>query len=218
MGIDHQYHLSIASNPDGSQVTWQSLNPDVVVVSTSGLVSGRGIGTAKVIAAAKRSTDTATVNVHAPLNNIVLTPDSMDLAWGKTSSLYYRGTDKNGQPVSDFSASTMKWSSSVKSVATVSGDGVVRAVASGTTWITLTINGKSDSSFVRVEPAPIATVAISPSPNASIGSGRSLQLSTTIRDSSGATQNRTANWSSSDTSVASVSSGGLVNAKKYGST
>src|SRR5262249_31140225 len=93
MGVDDQYQLSIASNPDGSPVTWQSLNPDIVVVSTSGLVSGRGIGTAKVIAAARRSTDTATVNVHAPLNNIVLTPDSLDLGWGKSSSLYYRGTD-----------------------------------------------------------------------------------------------------------------------------
>ena len=57
--VDDDYQLSIASNPDGSPVTWQSLDPNVAVVSTSGLVSGRGIGTAKVVAAAKRSTELA---------------------------------------------------------------------------------------------------------------------------------------------------------------
>jgi len=214
--VDDDYQLSIASNPDGSPVTWQSLDPNVAVVSTSGLVSGRGIGTAKVVAAAKRSTDTATISVHAPLANIVVTPDSLTLGWGKSSSLYYRGTDKNGQTVSDLGNSSMKWSSTAQSIVTVTGDGVVRGIASGNAWIKLTVNGKSDSTFVHVDPAPIASVTINPSPTASLGNGRSLQLGSIVKDSSGAQQTKTPVWSSSDSTVAVVSSNGVVTAKRLG--
>jgi uncharacterized protein YjdB len=65
-------------------------------------------------------------------------------------------------------------------------------------------------------PAPVATVAVTPSP-ATISAGNSLPLTATLRDASGnVLTGRTVNWSSSNTSIATVSAAGLVTALAVG--
>ena len=218
LGVDDEFQLSVAVNPDGSPVSWRSLNPDVATVSAGGVVSGRNIGTTMVIAAARRSNDTATISVRAPLASVSLVPDSLSVVSGHSAKFSVQGIDKAGQTVTDFSASPVKWSSSDDSIATVSKDGSIQGNGPGRAIVTLTVNGKTDFASVRVLPAPIASVSITPAPSATLGVGRPLQLSVIVRDSTGRTQTRTASWKSSNLNVATVTDIGEVDGRSTGST
>src|SRR5262249_17904959 len=98
------------------------------------------------------------------------------------------------------------------SIATVSSSGLVSAISAGTATITATSEGKSGtaSMTITVPPAPVATVSVTPSP-ASVITGQSIQLQATLRDAANnVLTGRTISWTSSNVSLASVSSTGLV--------
>ena len=65
---------------------------------------------------------------------------------------------------------------------------------------------------------PVSTVAITPQ-TPSLGTGASVQLAATLRDAAGAVlTNRQVTWNSTDATVASVSTGGMVSALVAGTT
>lgn len=92
------------------------------------------------------------------------------------------------------------WSTSDEDVATVSRNGTVRGVGEGTATITAATEDASATCTVTVS---AVTVTISPE-TASVERGETVQLSATASDDG------TITWSSSDTSIATVSSTGLV--------
>lgn len=92
------------------------------------------------------------------------------------------------------------WSTSDEDVATVSRNGTVRGVGEGTATITAATEDASATCTVTVS---AVTVTISPE-TASVERGETVQLSATASDDG------TIAWSSSDTSIATVSSTGLV--------
>lgn len=112
------------------------------------------------------------------------------------------------------SASTLKWTSSNKAIATVSQSGKVKAVKKGTATITVrTENNKTAKVKIKVVgPAP-KKVKITNGGKATMVVGKKLQLKTTLTPSDADT---TLTWSSSDKTVATVSKKGLVIAKKAG--
>lgn len=93
-----------------------------------------------------------------------------------------------------------KWTSSKKSVATVTAKGKVTAKKKGTTTIKCKVAKKTLSCTVKVEQPVISKKSVE------IEAGKTYQLKVT-----GTTLK--VKWSSSDTSVATVSSNGLVEAK-----
>src|SRR5207244_516396 len=96
------------------------------------------------------------------------------------------------------------------SVATVSNSGLVSGVTPGSATITATSEGKSGTSSVTVTNVPVASVEVTP-PSASVQAGQTVQLTGTPRDAGGnPLSGRTVTWSSSNTSVATVSNSGLV--------
>jgi len=141
-----------------------------------------------------------------------LTPTSVSLTEGQTTSLSAVLSSSGGNNAG------FKWTTSNPSVATVS-DGFVTAVSSGQATITVrTGDGKySASCAVTVNPAPVVKVE-------SVGLNKtSLELTEGAGETLVATvkpdnaTDRKVSWSSSDASVASVSSGGKVTALKVGS-
>ncbi|MBU6367598.1 MAG: BspA family leucine-rich repeat surface protein [Gemmatimonadetes bacterium] len=107
------------------------------------------------------------------------------------------------------------YSSGVPLVASVGGAGVVTGVAPGTATITATAGSRTASATVVVQ-RPVAAVTLSV-PNATMGEGRTQQLTATVRDSAGATLTGwPVAWSSSDTTRATVSSAGVVTARGAG--
>jgi len=114
----------------------------------------------------------------------------------------------------DYASDTsVTWSSSDTSVLTVSNDGVVSAVGDGTATITVTTNDGSftDTCSLTVDVPIVHVVGVSISGAMSpLLAGDTLQLSATVFPSDATDKSVT--WSSSDTSVATVSSSGLVTA------
>ena len=108
------------------------------------------------------------------------------------------------------SGQSVAWSSSATSVASVSASGLVTAVSLGTAVVTAAAGNKVGVATITVIPPPVASITVSPAID-TILIGESLQLVPTMRDASNnVITGRTINWSSSATTIASVSNSGLV--------
>ena len=122
-------------------VTWTSLNPAVATVDEKGKVTSVSDGQAVIMATANGKTDTCVVKVLK--NSISLDMDTMQL-----------GTKGNGSaikltPTIVGTGKSVKWTTSDKTVATVSG-GRVTGKNTGTAIITATANGVSATCEVTV--------------------------------------------------------------------
>lgn len=109
------------------------------------------------------------------------------------------------------------WSSANSAVANVSGAGLVTAgtVQGGSSEsvnISATVDGITGSLLITVAPSPVATLSIIPA-TGTVGVGSTFQLTVTLFNSAGSQlSGRSINWTSSNTSVATVSTTGTVRA------
>jgi uncharacterized protein YjdB len=142
-----------------------------------------------------------------PVAAVTVSPASGSIAVGGTQQFSALTTDQAGTPLA---GRVVLWSTSSSSVATVSASGLVTGRAAGAATITATSEGKSGSASVTVINVSVATVTVNPA-SASIRVGASQQLAAVTRDSAGTTlSGRTVAWSTSNASVASVTTSGLV--------
>ena len=120
---------------------------------------------------------------------------------------------------SDATNNEVSWTSSNKSVATVSQSGVVTAIAVGTAVITVTTEdgNKEDDCIVTVTPEggggneDIRVIGVELNLHtATLELGKTLELIATIKPSNAT--NSKVSWTSSNKSVATVSQGGIVTA------
>ncbi len=203
--------LTVSYNPadaDGKSVTWNSSNTLVAIVSTSGVVTAVASGTATITAtSANGKTATCTVTVTNPVTSISLNQASLNLTKGGTSTLIvtYNPTDADSRSVT--------WNSSNTSVATVSTDGLVTAVASGTATITAaSANGKTATCIVTVT-NPVSSISLNQA-SLNLTKGGTSTLTVTYNPTDA--DSRSVTWKSSNTSVATVSTSGLVTAVASG--
>ena len=202
----------LPSNADDKSVTWTTSNPSVATVSSNGLVTaisaGNAIITAKTADGSNLSA-TCAITVKQLATSISLNKTSETLYMGNTLQLIatvYPST------TSDKSVS---WSSSNTAVATVSSDGLVTPKSTGTATITVrTEDGSNLTAQCIVTVKQYATSITLSETDISINTGNTFQLSATVLPST--TSNPSVTWSSSNTSVATVSSTGLVTAKSTG--
>ncbi len=198
------------SNATNKTLTWSSSNTSVATVS-NGVVKAVGFGTATITAKSnngKTASCSVTVNPIQP-TGIKATPE--------TSTLYgLNGTVKLSANVMPSNATnkTVTWSSRNTSVATVSSDGTVKAVGYGTAVITAkTVNGLTSNCTVTVNPIAVTGVSLNKNSLSFTGTGSSQTLTATVSPSNAT--NKTLTWSSSNTSVATVSNG-VVKAVGFG--
>ncbi len=200
---------------DGSQaelsdsVVWSSSDESIVRVSSGGLLSALGPGSAQVAAAVG--------GLSATLDVTVVTIDALTLSVqpvaptpvGRQVQLSAVANANQGAPV-DVTGQTT-WISSDSSVVQVSADGLATAKGEGTTTVTASYEGV----IAELEFTALAAVAeqlvVTPS-SAKVGVGTSYALSATLRFSDGSTEpvGASATWSSSDSSIVTVGSTGVV--------
>ncbi len=153
---------------------------------------------------------TSTNIIGEDVARVVVSPSTLQLAAGLSAQFTVElFTAQNallaGRPVT--------WSSSSPSVATVSQSGMVTSVAGGSTTISATAEGKSGSAQLTVLAAPGgAPVRMELTPTTvNIPAGASAQLQALAYDAQNLVTTREAYvWTSTNSSVATVSSSGLV--------
>jgi len=198
----------------GRAVTWAS-NNSAVAVNGNGLVTGAGSGSATITATSEGKSGTATVTVTTvPVASVTVTPASANLQTGQTVQLTATARDASGNPLS---GRVMTWTSTNTSIATVNGTGLVSGAGAGSATITATSEGQSGTSTVTVTFVPVASVTVTPA-SASVQVGQTVQLTATPRDANGnALSGRAVTWSSTNTTVATVSGTGLARGATAGS-
>ncbi len=200
-----------------TQVTWTS--SDITVAQVSNAAGSNGVatslvaGTSTITASLDGVSGSATLTVGAPLlTSVMIAPASASIEVGNTQAFTVTAVYQNGTTA----AVAGTWSSSDIAVATVAaGAGgrrvVATGVAAGTTSITVTYQGLTDSATLTVTAAPtLVGLTVTPANPASILVGATQQFQASAVFSNGTTTVVTgsANWTSSDANVASVSNGG----------
>jgi uncharacterized protein YjdB len=200
-------------------VVWWSSNSAVATVA-GGVVSAVGAGNVIISAVIDSVTGSATLSVPAPqpasVATVAVAIDSATLAPGHSAAAHAVAKDAGGNVLAD---QEVMWASSNTSVATVSG-GIVVGVTAGTASISATIGDVTASASVAVVsvpigPASVASVAVTVD-SASLLVGHSSAVHCVAKDSAGNVLTGGATtWVSSNTSVATVTSG-VVTAKAAG--
>ena len=136
------------SNATNKTLTWESSNPGVAGVSSSGKVTAMAEGAATITAKTfngKTATCDVTVTGNQPVTSVKLSSSAKDLIVGKSFTITPTISPSNATD------KTVTWSSSKSSVASVSSGGKVTAKAAGTATITAkTSNGKTATCKVTV--------------------------------------------------------------------
>ena len=202
----------------GRQIAWTSNNEIAATVTGSGLVTARKAGTARITASPVENTQAscnATVDVvDSRIVSAVITTRSGSLRIGIPRQFQVSLTDSVGGAIPP--GRTVTWTSVTPTIASVSTNGLVTAIALGAARIAVNAEGAVDTVNFNVTKIPVATVRLSPL-SSSIVQGGTVQINATIEDSSGtAVTDRVVEWTSSDPTRASVSLTGLVTTQAPG--
>ena len=203
----------------GRTITYASDNPSVVTVSASGVVRAISAGTTKIKVTSGVASVTETFRVTgSSVASISVTPSTGTLNVGQSAQLSAIARDSQGATLS---GATFTWVSSNTAVATVTTSGLVTAVAVGSATINALSSGITGSMALTVSSSNTATNVVA-SVSVSLASssllvGGTSQATAVARNTSGAIlSGKTVNWSVANTSLASVSSSGVVTALSSG--
>jgi uncharacterized protein YjdB len=200
----------------GRKLNWSSLNPNVATVDANGLVTGVAIGSTVITARADGVTAQTDMRVQPLVASVVLSPSLASVPIGTNRSLTVTVSDNKGLALS---GRLIAFSTSNPSVATVNGTGTVVGITQGRAIISAQAvqDQVSGTSTIDVVQVPVANVLITPAGSQTISQGLTLQLAATMRDGTGAVlAGRTVSWTTSNPSVATVSSTGMVTGASLG--
>ena len=200
-----------------SDLSFRSDDVNVATVTNDGKLSGVGIGTTKITATADdgRLTDTMIVTVTEngktviDATGVVLKGLSNGLKVGGTATIIADVLPSNA------TNKVLTWSSTNPSVATVNSSGVVTGVSAGTTTI-VAANGVSGRLEITVESntVPVSSVVINDGASISMVVHGTKLLTYTISPSNAT--NKKVFFTSSNRSVATVDSNGIIGGRSAG--
>jgi uncharacterized protein YjdB len=176
--------------------------------------SGRTLAGMVLVAISSWSCAGSTAPDASPrVATIVVSPSISTLAIDAQLPLQAEVHDAAG---ADVPGATITWTVQDPKIVSVSADGVVTALSVGTSQIAANALGKSGIATITVTPGAVATVSVT-APSTRVNVRSTLQLTATAKDKQGNTiANQTFLWSSSNTTIATVSSSGVVTGKKTG--
>jgi len=203
----------------GRTVVWSSSTPGFATVNTSGLVSLVSAGVTVISATSEGVTGASTLTVTASPAVVVMvdvTPSSFSGEVGTTVQLVATPKDGSGNALV---GKVITWGTDAPGVATVNSTGLVTLVGVGSVTITATcetIPGISAGTVVAAT-IPVASVTVTPT-SFSKAPGQTQALTVVTRDIDGnVLVGRVITYSTSNASVATVDSMGVVTAVAAGS-
>ena len=205
----------IPSNATNKTVTWRSSNSAIATVSSTGLVTAKAPGSATITATTTDGTNlnaSCQVTVIKRATGITLNNSSLTLTLPETARLVATITPN------DATTQTLNWTSSNTSVATVDANGLITTKAIGTTTIKASTTDGSNlsaSCLVTVKKQYINSITLNVE-TLVMHIGDTFQLIADVQPENAS--NTTLNWSTGNSSVASVDNNGLVTAVAGGTT
>ncbi len=197
--------------PDGvtsKKVNWSSSNNSIATVNENGLVTAISPGDAVITAT---TTDGSNLSASCYVTVIQL---ATSISLKETDAIIYTGNSLQLAATvlpSTTSNPSVTWSSSNTNVATVSSSGLVTAKSTGNAVITAnTSDGSNLSASCNVTVKQLATAISLNRTSATLYLDQTLQLTATVLPNSAT--DKSVVWSSSDNSIAVVTSTGLVTA------
>lgn len=138
------------------------------------------------------------------LKSLQISPSEYTMTIGETAPLQVIKTPSNAE-------ATFTWTSNNESVVSVTSDGVITALSNGTAIITVSSGSISATSTITV--SGLTALSLSPSEyTMKVGDTYTLTVTKTPTNAEA-----TLTWSSSDSSIVSVTDSGLITALKEGS-
>jgi len=211
---EQQFH-AIGTYTDGSthnvtgKVSWTSSDTTVAKISIHGLAHGLAAGTTTITATLDSLSASATLEVtDATVVSISLKPAGRTIPVATRLSFTATGlfSDNTTQVISGDS----RWASDNRAVA-ISRGSTATAVGPGTANISATFEGVSGSAKLNVSSATLISISVTPA-TAVLAPATSVGCAATGTYSDGSTQVITGivSWTSSDSTVASVSNGNVT--------
>jgi len=200
-----------------ASAVWMSTKPAVATISAAGLLKAVAPGTTSINAVSDNITGSGTLTVSAAaLDSLAVTPANPSIAKGQSQQFTATGTLSDGSTQNMTNSAT--WTSVSTAVATINAVGLATSISQGSTTIQAALGTVKSSATLTVGPPVLASIAVTPA-NPSILPAATKQLTATgsFSDESIQDLTSTAAWASSNPSVATVSSSGLVTGVNFGS-
>ena len=201
-------------NADNKRVTWSSNNPSIASVS-GGCISAVSPGNVTITVTTVDGGKNASCSVYVKPKSVAVTGISLvattySLNEGDSFNLQAKVSPSNA------SNQLISFSTSNSSVATVNSSGIVTAVGAGSATITAKTSDQGKTAICQVtviaKSVPVSSVSLSQT-SLSLMSGTSVTIEAIIKPDNAT--NKQVNWSTSNSSIATVSNG-LITAQKEG--
>ena len=200
----------LPADANDKSVTWTTSDKNIATVTADGTVTAIKPGTVNITCSSvdnESKTATCIVTVlPVPVTGIAISKSAISIVKGQTEKLEATITPDNA------TVKNVTWTSSNPDIAYVSSDGTVSARSIGTATITCTlVDNEAKTAICIVNVVPTSVEALTLNKTAvKLLLGKTEQLTPTITPADATNKNVT--WTTSDASIATVSSSGLVKA------
>ena len=206
--------LTVTYNPTNTterDVVWNSSNKEIVSVDSSGKITGKKGGIAKITATVGNVKAEKEVKVVVPIDSVSLSGDDSIL---KGESKRLTATINPEDTTDD---KTITWSSDDENVLSVDQNGQMRGIKEGTANVKAVVAGKEATKQITVNEIHIDSITIDGDQEFKMTKNQTKELKAKI-DPENTTDDKTTTWSSRNEDVATVDSNGKVKALKKGET
>lgn len=205
--------LTVTYNPtnttDNKTVDWESSNPEIVSIDSTGKITGKKGGTAKITATVGNVKAEKEVKVVVPIESVSLSGDDSILK-GETKRLT---ATINPEDTTD--DKTITWSSDNENVLFVDQNGQIRGIKEGTANVKAVVAGKETTKQITVNEIHINSIAIDGDQEFEMIKNQTKNLSVTINPEN-TTDDKGVVWKTNNEKVARVDNDGKVTALKEG--
>ena len=205
----------LPANASNKDLVWTTSDEHIATVSESGLVTAVAVGEVTITATSQSTPDiSATCRVSVvptPVASITLSQTSVSLKATETVSLTATVAPETA------TVKDVTWTSDNPKVATVDENGVITAVAVGSTSVSAIAadnNGAMGTCQVTVIPTMATGIAIEDPVSTTFKARETIQLYAIVTPDNAS--DKTVTWTSSNSEIATVNESGLVSAVSVG--